>query len=192
MLTLQEHLQKLRSLRNFNVDFYLQEKIKMINQFFSENELDSAVVGLSGGVDSAVTILLLKKASEQENSPIKKLIGVIAPISGIGTSGQRNAVIRAKLLVDTHNLDFNCVDLYSAYNEIVYQTKIDQNYTNDAWSEGQMASVLRTPVFYYQAAILQSQGFRSLVVGTTNRDEGSYIGFFGKASDAFTNHIRYS
>ena len=187
MLTLQEHLQKLRSLRNFNVDFYLQEKIKMINQFFSENELDSAVVGLSGGVDSAVTILLLKKASEQENSPIKKLIGVIAPISGIGTSGQRNAVIRAKLLVDTHNLDFNCVDLYSAYNEIVYQTKIDQNYTNDAWSEGQMASVLRTPVFYYQAAILQSQGFRSLVVGTTNRDEGSYIGFFGKASDAMVD-----
>lgn len=187
MLTLQEHLQKLRSLRNFNVDFYLQEKIKMINQFFSENELDSAVVGLSGGVDSAVTILLLKKASEQENSPIKKLIGVIAPVGGIGTSGQRSAVVRAKLLVDTHNLDFNCVDLYSAYNEIVYQTKIDQNYTNDAWSEGQMASVLRTPVFYYQAAILQSQGFRSLVVGTTNRDEGSYIGFFGKASDAMVD-----
>lgn len=187
LLTLQEHLQNLRALRNFNVDFYLQEKIKLINQFFTENELDSAVVGLSGGVDSAVTILLLKKASMEENSPIKKLIGVIAPIGGAGTSGQISAVVRAQKLVEVHNLDHNLVDLHGAYHEIVYQTKLEQDYRYDPWSEGQMASVLRTPVFYYQAAILQNQGYRSLVVGTTNRDEGSYIGFFGKASDAMVD-----
>jgi NAD+ synthase (glutamine-hydrolysing) len=42
-------------------------------------------------------------------------------------------------------------------------------------------------MLYYSAAILQAQGQPSLVVGTTNRDEGAYIGFFGKASDAMVD-----
>jgi hypothetical protein len=56
-----------------------------------------------------------------------------------------------------------------------------------AWSEGQALSVVRTPALYGAAALLQAHGFRSLVVGTTNRDEGSYLGFFGKASDAMVD-----
>jgi hypothetical protein len=52
-----------------------------------------------------------------------------------------------------------------------------------AWASGQLVSYLRTPMLYYQTALLTEQGFRSIACGTTNRDEGSYIGFFGKASD---------
>jgi NAD+ synthase (glutamine-hydrolysing) len=46
-----------------------------------------------------------------------------------------------------------------------------------------MASMLRSPVFYYLAAVLQQYGERSIVAGTINKSEGSYIGYFGKYSD---------
>lgn len=42
-------------------------------------------------------------------------------------------------------------------------------------------------MLYYQAALLAEQGVRSVVCGTTNRDEGSYIGFFGMASDGMVD-----
>ncbi len=57
----------------------------------------------------------------------------------------------------------------------------------DAWSEGQCLSVVRTPALYGAAALLQAHGLRAVVVGTTNRDEGAYLGFFGKASDAMVD-----
>ena len=46
---------------------------------------------------------------------------------------------------------------------------------------------MRTPALYGAAALLQSHGLRSVVVGTTNRDEGAYLGFFGKASDGMVD-----
>jgi hypothetical protein len=40
----------------------------------------------------------------------------------------------------------------------------------DDWAAGQLLSVLRTPALYGAAALLQQDGARSVVVGTTNRD----------------------
>ena len=88
---LKEQLSILRSNRGFNVDSYIEKKSKAINTFFKENGLDAAVVGVSGGVDSAVTIMLLDYASKLEGSPIKYVLGVIAPIYGDGTSKQDEA-----------------------------------------------------------------------------------------------------
>ena len=61
------------------------------------------------------------------------------------------------------------------------------DHGSTAWAEGQLLSVVRTPALYYAAALLQAQGYSSLVVGTTNRDEGAYLGFFGKASDGMVD-----
>ncbi len=182
-MELNQLLATLRLLRGFDEHKYLNEKIKKINQFFQDNKLDSAVVGISGGVDSAVTILLLQKAMQVENSPIKKILGLVVPIFGNGTTGQVEATNKAVSLLIKHQIDHKMVDLSEAYQSIIDES-LD---SDDSWAHGQMASVLRTPVFYYHAAILQSKGFKSLVVGTTNRDEGSYIGFFGKASDAMVD-----
>jgi NAD+ synthase (glutamine-hydrolysing) len=52
--------------------------------------------------------------------------------------------------------------------------------------------VIRTPALYGAAALLQTHGYRSVVVGTTNRDEGSYLGFFGKASGGMVDLLRVS
>lgn len=165
--------------RGFKVQDYIVKKANKINDFFRENHLDSCVVGISGGVDSAVVYKLLKIASQEFRSPIKRVDGLIMPIYCNGTTGQIEATNLARFVVD---------------EEIVYDlTEACKCYIKqfgrhlDNWTIGQIASIVRTPMLYGHAANLQSQGYRSIVVGTTNRDEGSYIGFYGKASDAMVD-----
>lgn len=189
---LHDILKELRENRRFNVDTYIDKKTDALNEFFRANGLDSAVVGVSGGVDSAVVIALLHKAMLKQDSPIKKVLGLIMPIYGDGTSDQFEATGRANrfmLTFDPIRVQCKVMDLTNAYEAII-QSEIystGEKIKPSAWTNGQMASVLRTPVVYYQAAALQQAGFKSIVVGTTNRDEGSYIGFFGKASDGMND-----
>lgn len=74
------HLDELRKLRNFNTDDYIEMKTKAINNFFTKNSLDSAVIGISGGVDSAVVLMLLLEAKKKPGSPLKQILPLIVPI----------------------------------------------------------------------------------------------------------------
>lgn len=169
--------------RKFDAQNYLLTKAKRINHFFKENNLDSAVIGISGGVDSAVVLGLFLLAQEQKDSPLKTIMPLSIPIFDIGVSGQINAQNKAELQCLVWDIPYVSVNATGAYRAIVeHSLKCD-----DAWAQGQMASIVRTPILYYHAAILQQKGYKSIVVGTTNRDEGSYIGFFGKASDAMVD-----
>lgn len=180
--------------RAFDVDAYIDAKVKMLNLFFRTNGLDAAVLGLSGGVDSAVVYALLLEARKQMNSPLKNVLPLIVPIHGHGTTSQSLAEELAELVVETlapygSPRKVVRVDLTPAYEAVVKTADSFLAYgaKTTPFTDGQMASVLRTPVFYYYAAILQQEGYKSLVVGTTNRDEGSYLGFFGKASDGMVD-----
>lgn len=182
-------LEALRAKRGFVAEHYLRLKIELLTDFFRNAGLNAAVLGLSGGVDSALVACLLTTVAEQPDSPLKKIYGLIAPIHGAGVSGQSQARDKALRQAELLAAESSCF----AYQQVdltqTYQAMIAANHyaRANAWAEGQMASVLRTPLFYYQAALMQQQGWKSLVVGTTNRDEGAYIGFFGKASDAMVD-----
>jgi NAD+ synthase (glutamine-hydrolysing) len=177
---MQELLSKLRARRGFNVINHTWNKVTAINEFFREEGLDAAVIGLSGGIDSAVTLALLIEASKVEGSPIKKILGFNLPIYGNGGTGQDNASDRAVLLHDQYSHEFKYYeqDLTPAFNAYKYL----YTYVSD-FAAGQLLSIVRTPYLYFRAAILQDSGYKSIVVGTTNRDEGAFIGFYGKASD---------
>ena len=180
-----EKFQELKRKRGFELNLYLKNKSEKLVHFFQESKIDAVVIGMSGGIDSALVTALMIHIAGLKNSPLKKVSGVLAPIFGEGTSGQEEALNRAKIQCEkwSAKYDFfesNVVNLSSAYQSIIGAHPVKGN----AWAEGQMASVLRTPLFYYHADLLQQQGYRSLVCGTTNRDEGAYIGFYGKASDA--------
>jgi len=180
-------------MRDFDAQDYLDKKIVAINEFFTKNGLDSVVVGISGGVDSAVVLKLYVEAGLVIGSPIKQVRALKMPIHGNGVTGQHETLNKANMLEDSFKtsgslspgfLAWRTLDLTEAYNAMTDQIYPDKT---DAWTNGQMASVLRTPMFYYQAAIMQMAGLKSIVSGTTNRDEGSYIGFFGKASDGMVD-----
>lgn len=180
--TLEELLAELRQIRGFETDAYIHRKLAAINLFFTTNRLDAAVLGLSGGVDSAVVFCLLWESSKLQGSPIKKVLPLLMPIYGEGATNQDEAESKAvQLMKDKVFTDYVVFNLTEAYQAIV------KSSPGNAWAQGQLASVLRTPALYYHAALLQTQGYASLVVGTTNRDEGSYIGFFGKASDGMVD-----
>ena len=202
-------LEKLRTLtkklRSFNPANYITQKTNLIDNFFHTQKLDSCVIGISGGIDSAVTLSLLKYTVDMYSFDtsalygLQKILPLIMPIKGDGTSGQDEATNLAIKQCEVLKLEYKIVNLTAAYEEylIASQTKGSNPPKWEApfygpnprqsWANGQLASILRTPCSYYHAALLQIQGYKSIVVGTTNRDEGSYIGFYGKASDGMVD-----
>lgn len=55
------------------------------------------------------------------------------------------------------------------------------------WGIGQTVSYFRTSLAYSYVTSLWAKGERNLLVGTTNLDEGAYIGYIGKASDCMVD-----
>jgi len=173
--------EEISSIRGFNPEKYLENKVYLINEFFKNERRDSVVVGISGGIDSALVVNIFNKAAQAKDSPIRMIVGLILPVSGSGTTGQNKAKDKALEVLNKIPVACQVMDLSPAYDSIVAQGG------GSAWAQGQMASVLRTPALYYQAALLQDAGYRSIVSGTTNRDEGAYIGFYGKGSDGMVD-----
>ena len=178
-----------KSIRAFNPKKELENKILKINEFFSDEGLDAAVLGLSGGVDSALVASLLVEAANRKDSPIKRIRFLIIPIVCSGSTSQSLATRQALTVVGSFNRsglwDSLVCDLTSTFDELINNSNCHKVKSN--WADGQLVSVLRTPVLYYHAALLQAENFKSIVVGTTNFDEGSYIGFYGKASDGMVD-----
>lgn len=194
-----EILHQLRQERDFNASFCASKKARMLNEHFKICGLDAVVVGVSGGVDSYVTLALLCFAASLPESPIRKVVGLSVPFErSSGATGQSEAERKAELGFRKIQVLYPGVaELWHVPGDEALQhahqsllsgaTRINPEYTPSAWSEGQMLSIMRTPIFYGAAALLQANGFRSVVAGTTNRDEGAFIGFFGKASDAMVD-----
>lgn len=181
-------LEDLRAERGFSVSEYVSKKVELINRYFRAWNLDAAVVGISGGIDSAVVAGLLDEARCQKDSPIKKIIGVMAPMYGSGATNQADALDKGRAVCKAFRLTPWEVDLTGAKNIIVSNARANLPVQNrEGWTAGQLVSALRTPLFYYVAALLQDQGYKSIVVGTTNMSEGSYLGFYGKASDGMVD-----
>eukprot|EP01127_Copromyxa_protea_P017984 TRINITY_DN5562_c0_g1_i6.p1 TRINITY_DN5562_c0_g1~~TRINITY_DN5562_c0_g1_i6.p1 ORF type:complete len:207 (-),score=53.87 TRINITY_DN5562_c0_g1_i6:9-629(-) len=55
------------------------------------------------------------------------------------------------------------------------------------FADGQLRSYMRTPVGYYVAQLLSSNGFPCVVVGTGNFDEDGYLMYFCKAGDGISD-----
>jgi NAD+ synthetase len=181
-------LDEYRAARGFNSHVVLREKLRGINAYFAEHRLRGAVVGVSGGVDSAVVLGLLKRASEEPDSPIRDIVAVSLPFTvDQGATNQAVAKEHAARVAEAFGVRLTCMDLGPTFSKLRSTAREGLMKRADAWADGQLVAYLRTPALYYVAAILTSQGTPALVCGTTNRDEGSYLGFFGKASDGMVD-----
>ena len=67
-------LDKFREKRGFDSKSYIEEKVNIINKYFTKSGLDTAIVAVSGGIDSAATLALIIKASKEKDSNIKKVM----------------------------------------------------------------------------------------------------------------------
>lgn len=185
---LKEILENMRKIRNFDAEDYIEAKADLLNRYMKKSNLKACVIAISGGIDSAVVLGIVKKASEKENSPIEKIIPMLLPIlKSTGVTNQEDATSRGKELCETLGVKPYIVDLTSVNNEIRKSLEPVIGITGEPWAIGQLGPYSRTPILYYTTSLLNQAGFGAIICGTTNKDEGAYLGYVGKASDGLVD-----
>lgn len=184
-------LDKIRSFRKFNTNTYIAAKATVINDYFTKSGLNTAVVAVSGGLDSACVLALIKYASSLSNSPIANIVPVTLPLlNRVGATNQSESIAKARQLCESQGLELRVMQIGEGFDSISTEVVANigkSNIKTDPWALGQLTAYARTPYLYYSTSVLTSEGKRAIIVGTTNRDEGAYLGYVGKASDAMVD-----
>ena len=179
-----------RAQRNFFPAEYVYTKATLINNYFKKSKLNTAVVAISGGIDSAVVLAILNYAKSLPNSAIKLIVPVMLPAyNNSGVTNQNDATTKGIDLCHSLKIKPYVIDVEHSVNAIQHSVENALNGLNTGsdWAAGQLVPYTRTPTLYYVATLLSDNGYPSLIVGTTNRDEGSYLGYIGKASDGMVD-----
>lgn len=178
MIKWQEFLDVYRNKRNINIEEWVNEKVVKFNEYLGKNKLSGSVLSVSGGIDSSVTLALLKKTAELDNSNLKKIYAVSQPIHSSNW-----AYNRAKELCVELEIELITIDQTEIHNSITNLVKSKLDYESNDFSKGQLRSYMRTPVNYYLAQTLSEQGYPAIVMGTGNMDEDRYLAYFCKYGD---------
>lgn len=187
---LQATLDGLRQERAFSASRYIAEKAELLNGYMRHCNLKACVVAVSGGIDSAVVLGLVANAAKQEGSPIERIVPVLLPVfDRDAATNQDVALIRGREVCAAFDLDHESLALNLSWAYAELQKLVDEGMgvKGEGWASGQLVAYTRTPALYYITSLLSQQGTPGILVGTTNRDEGAYIGFFGKASDGLVD-----
>jgi len=135
-------------------------------------------VSISGGVDSAVTLGLMKRAMDMPGSPLKRILAVAQPIHSSAWAFDRAAECAKALNVPIVTVD-------QTENHTLLSDKVDKavGIKGNSFVKGQLRSYMRTPVGYFIAQLLSQDGTPCVVMGTGNKDEDGYLAYFCKAGD---------
>lgn len=181
-------LKDIRKTRKFNAKEYIEQKTNLLNQYMNKYGLKACVVAISGGIDSAIVLGIIKKASEKLNSPIKRIIPMLLPVlKSTGVTNQSEATSKGKELCEKLELKPYIIDLTTVNDEIRNVLEPVIEIKGEDWAIGQLAPYSRTPILYYTTSLLNQTGFGAIICGTTNKDEGAYLGYVGKASDGMVD-----
>ncbi len=160
----------------FNAKEETKKVIEFIRDYYKKNKLGGAILGISGGKDSAVVAALMVAALGREN-----VIGVTMPCHS-----QEEDKTDAKLISDYYGfklVNFDLTKIFDEYqNEATNMGEYDiKNATN---SNINLKPRLRMATLYYLAAMYsQKLNKPYLVVGTSNKSE-LYVGYFTKGGDS--------
>jgi len=141
--------------------------VDWIRRRVKEAGCEGTVVGLSGGIDSAVTAVLCKKAFPDNT------LGVILPCYSDSEDAED-----AKLVAKEFDIEYKVVDLDATFDTLMSVVEENQELkTKDQLAVANIKPRLRMTTLYYYSASLNS-----LVVGTDNRSELK-VGYFTKHGD---------
>lgn len=138
-----------------------------IKDYMAGAKATTLVLGLSGGIDSALCALLCKRTG-------MKLVCVNMPCHS-----SSSAYDRAKAFADEIGVELLKVDLSEAHGVISEQLAYQANYDWDSkGSAGGLRSCLRAPTLSFVA-----HATNGLIVGTGNRSEDRITRYFQKFGD---------
>lgn len=158
-----------------NVQRIVDEIIEFIKKYYQDNKMGGAIIGLSGGKDSAVCLALMVKAIGSEN-----VLGLWLP-----DHSKEEDKMDAKLLAEMYNIELKEFDI-SKYSELFIDDIKEKNEVNNNDLEDVIINCkprLRMLTLYSYAALmtkLTKKGY--LVVGTSNKSE-RFVGYFTKGGD---------
>lgn len=176
--TIEGYLKTYRTSRAFNPSVWADEKCSKFNEYLKKHGLSGAVVAVSGGVDSACTLALMKHTMDMPESALKKVLAINQPIHSSDW-----ALNRSKELCDAMGVE--CIVIDQTENHAALVKKVDEEVkiVGKSFSTGQLRSYMRTPVSYYAAQLLSQEGNPAIVMGTGNQDEDGYLAYFCKYGD---------
>ena len=160
--------------------------IRWLRYWFERNERDTAVIGISGGKDSAVVAALCAKALGAQN-----VFGVMIP------NGEQSDLLDAQQVVDELGIRATCVNIGRVYTDIIEATNLAPVLTQNRMHNGSelpyeavsdaakinIAPRLRMTVLYAIAQTLSQNGRHACVVGTGNLCEAT-VGYSTKWGDS--------
>ena len=154
-----------------------KEKIvAFIRDYYEKHNLKGAVLGISGGKDSAVVAALMCEAIGAEN-----VVGLTLPCH----SKEADAA-DAKLVSDHFGFELLNIDLTDTYDTFRKQIEKLGTYTAEETknSDINIKPRLRMASAYYMAPLLSAvKGGTYIVPGTSNACE-LYVGYFTKGGDS--------
>jgi len=149
---------------------YLDEIVEFLKEYKEKAHADGYILGVSGGIDSAVCAFLIKKACGDN------CLGLILPCHSDASDA-----LDAALVCQAAKLDYKTISLNETY-DVIHQSIISNFQVNKSPKNMEMALAntkvrLRMTTIY---ALGQMKNY--LVVGTDNWDE-HYTGYFTKHGD---------
>lgn len=159
----------------FDANKTSEEIIEFIRNYYKENNLKGAVIGISGGKDSAVVSGLFVKALGKEN-----VVGLWLPCHS--NEEDKN---NAKELANHFNFELKEFDLTNIFDGYEEQFKKINNPLNIELIDANIniKPRLRMTTLYYYAAYLSKKNKGAYIVpGTSNKCE-IYVGYFTKGGD---------
>ena len=166
---------KPESKTNQKIQDWVTTRVHNMHTWAQKNKRKTFVIGVSGGVDSAVCLHLLKQMKEIYKQFEYNIIPVIAPISSSkGTTEQNEATELAIKVVSSLGLNAQFVDLGSVSNAFSSLSKEDRYLT-------QQADYWLRPMLFHNIA---ERHTHSCMVSTTNYSEWQ-LGWFSQYLDIF-------
>ena len=150
--------------------------VNFIKDYYQKNSLEGAIIGISGGKDSAVVAALMTKALGSAN-----VIGVTLPCHS-----KCDDAIDAKLISDYYGFKLINFNLTSIFDDFKLELNKLGNFNDQELlnSDINLKPRLRMATLYYLAALYSAIGKKTyLVAGTSNKCE-LFVGYFTKGGDS--------
>lgn len=137
----------------YRIDEIKEKTIAFIKNYIRESGSEGAVIGISGGIDSAVVAALAVEALGKE-----RVLGLILPCES-NEQDMKDAIYFA----DKLGIEYKIIDLTKSYLQFLSDNK-EENQCNLSFCN--IKPRLRMTTLYFQASL-----YNYLVLGTSNKSE---------------------